>query len=144
LSRLNGGGAQQRIMKLAGAPVTTEATAVIEGVMMNTPTTSVPPVTPTPQDDRMSHHLRALAEDAEALLKATARAGDEKYDATRERLRDELHHLRVRLGELESSAAARVKSAARHTDEAVHAHPYSAMGAAALAGLLLGFLMARR
>jgi uncharacterized protein (TIGR03382 family) len=131
-------------MNLAGTPSTIDAAAVIKGVMMNTPTTSVPPVTPTPADDRMSHHLRALAEDAEALFKATARAGDEKYDATRERLRDELHHLRARLGELETNAAARVKTAARHTDEAVHAHPYSAMGAAALAGLLLGFLMARR
>jgi len=110
---------------------------------MDTPTTSSTAPVNTP-DDRVAQHLRRLTDEAEALLKATARAGDEKFDATRERLREEVHHLRARLGDMEAIAAARVRNAARHTDEAVHAHPYSAMGVAAAAGLLLGFLMARR
>ena len=111
---------------------------------MNAPTTATPSATAVGTDDRVGQRLRTLAEDAEALLKATARAGDEKVEATRERLRDELHHLRARIGELEADAAERIRRAGRQTDEAVHAHPYTAMGVAAVAGVLLGFLLGRR
>lgn len=109
-----------------------------------TPTTSAPAASSTNADDRVAQRLRTLADDAEALLKATARAGDEKFDATRDRLRDELQHLRARLGELEADATERIRRAGRQTDEAVHAHPYTAMGAAAIAGVMLGFLLGRR
>jgi ElaB/YqjD/DUF883 family membrane-anchored ribosome-binding protein len=106
--------------------------------------TTTTPASTAVQDERVSEHLRALVDEAEALLKATARAGDQKFDATRERLRDEVRQLRMRLAELEGKAAERVKAAAHQTDEAVHAHPYVAMGAAAVAGLLLGFVLSRR
>lgn len=114
---------------------------------MNTATIPTPPATipaGRPTDDSVSAHLQALAEEAEALLKATARAGDEKVHAARSRLGDELSHIRARLAELEQGAAASVKDAAHRTDEAVHAHPYTAMGAAAAIGLLLGFVLGRR
>ena len=107
---------------------------------MDTPTTSQPTAT----DDRMAHHLRTTADEAEALLKATARAGDEKVAETRERLRGEVAHLRERLADLESQAGVKLKSAAHRTDEAVHSHPYTAMGAAAAIGLLAGLLIGRR
>lgn len=95
-------------------------------------------------DERASKHLQNLVDEADALLKATAKAGDEKFDATRERLRSEVTRLRERLHDFESRAAATVKNAAHRTDETVHAHPYAAIGAAAVAGLLLGFLLSRR
>jgi ElaB/YqjD/DUF883 family membrane-anchored ribosome-binding protein len=95
-------------------------------------------------DDRVTQHLRALTEEAEALLKATARAGDDKVAATRERLRTEVAHLRQRLGELEEVAGVRLRTAAHRTDEAIHDHPYTAMSAAALVGLLVGMLVVRR
>jgi len=101
-------------------------------------------ITPTVTDDRVSHHLRTLADEAEALLKASARAGDEKFDAARERLRAEVGHLRTRLTELEAAASGQIKHAAHRTDEVVHAHPFAAMGTAAVAGLLLGLLLGRR
>ncbi len=97
-----------------------------------------------PVDDRMGQHLRALADEAEALLKDTARAGDEKVAAARERLRGELVHLRERLTDLERRAGTQIKHAAERTDQAVHAHPYTAMGAAAAIGLLAGLLIGRR
>ena len=106
-------------------------------------TTTVKPTT-TVSGDSISRHLQTLADEAEALLKATARAGDEKVDSARIRLTDELAHIRERLGELEGEAATRVKAAAHRTDEAVHAHPYVGMGAAAAVGLLLGFVLGRR
>jgi ElaB/YqjD/DUF883 family membrane-anchored ribosome-binding protein len=100
--------------------------------------------TATVNDDRMAHHLRTLADEAEALLKATAKAGDEKVAETRERLRGEVAHLRERLSSLEAQADTQLKTAAHRTDEVVHAHPYTAMGAAAAIGLLAGLLIGRR
>ena len=94
--------------------------------------------------DSVSSHLLALADQAEALLKATARAGDERVHQARSRLVDELAQIRARLGDLESDTAERLKSAAHRSDEAVHAHPYVGMGAAAAVGLLLGFVLGRR
>jgi ElaB/YqjD/DUF883 family membrane-anchored ribosome-binding protein len=107
---------------------------------MDTPTTNPAAAT----DDRMAQHLRTLADEAEALLKDTARAGDEKMAATRQRLRGEVAHLRERLADLESQAGLQLKSAAHRTDEVVHAHPYTAIGAAAAIGLLAGLLIGRR
>jgi ElaB/YqjD/DUF883 family membrane-anchored ribosome-binding protein len=107
-------------------------------------TTTNPASTATANEDRMAHHLRTLADEAEALLKATARAGDEKVTETRERLRGEVAHLRERLADLEVRASSRVKDAAHRTDEVVHAHPYTAMGVAAAIGLLAGLLIGRR
>jgi ElaB/YqjD/DUF883 family membrane-anchored ribosome-binding protein len=107
---------------------------------MDTPMTNATALT----DDRMAHHLRTLADEAEALLEASARAGDDKTTATRERLRTEVTHLRERLAELEVKAGTQLKNAAHRTDEAVHAHPYTAMGAAAAIGLLAGLLIGRR
>lgn len=107
---------------------------------MDTPTTT----SATTTDDRMAQHLRTLTDEAEALLEDTARAGDAKMAATRERLRGEVAHLRERLTDLESQAGIRIKSAAHRTDEVVHAHPYTAIGAAAAIGLLAGLLIGRR
>ena len=98
----------------------------------------------TTSEDNVSQHLRALADEAEALLKATANAGDQTYEAVRARLREEMQRMRERLSELEAAAAAQVKYAARVTDETVHQHPYAAMGLAALGGLLVGVVLARR
>jgi ElaB/YqjD/DUF883 family membrane-anchored ribosome-binding protein len=106
------------------------------------PTTASPSTTNT--DDRVSQHLRALVDDAEALIKATARATDETYDSARSHLHDDLAQLRVRLTELESRAAGQLKVAAHQTDQTVHAHPYTAMGVAALVGVALGALMRSR
>jgi ElaB/YqjD/DUF883 family membrane-anchored ribosome-binding protein len=107
--------------------------------------TSTTPVTTKPStDERVTQQLHSLAEEAEALLKATARAGDEKICAARERLHGEMSQLRTRLSDLESTTASRLKNAAHRSDEAVHAHPYAALGAGTVVGLLVGLLFARR
>lgn len=111
---------------------------------MHHPLGKVDTDTTTTSGDSITRHLQALADEAEALLKATARAGDEKVADARVRLADELGHIRDRLGDLEDRALTRAKAAARRTDEAAHAHPYVGMGAAAAVGLLLGFVLGRR
>lgn len=92
----------------------------------------------------LEHDLRNLVHDTEQLLKSAARSGDDGLAELRLRLETQLRHLRNRLGDLEAGAADRAREAARATDHAVRAHPYGAIGLAAAAGLLIGFLVARR
>lgn len=88
--------------------------------------------------------LRHLASDTERLLKAAANGGDEQIAALRARLESQLRHLRRQVGDIEDAAIRQARHAARATDETVRAHPYGALGIAAAAGLLIGFLAARR
>ena len=51
---------------------------------------------------------------------------------------------KVKLAQLSDASAERAKAAARATDDYVHDHPWHAVGIAALVGLVLGTLIARR
>lgn len=88
--------------------------------------------------------LRNLASDTEQVIKAAAHSSDEHVAALRTRLEGQLQRLRMQAGEIEAGALRQAREAARVTDETVRAHPYGAIGIAAAAGLLIGFLAARR
>src|SRR6266480_2065452 len=94
----------------------------------------------------MNKHTRAvcndvttLAEDARALVTATADAAGEKISEARERLSATLENGK----ELCGRARDQVVKGARIADEAVHEHPYKTMAIAAGVGALLGYLCAR-
>ncbi len=95
-------------------------------------------------EQHASASLRALIDEAQQVLKTTARAGDERLETVRHRLQDEVRFLRTQLDDLESQTATRLRDAAKNTDHAVHQHPYAAMGLAAVAGVLLGVVVGRR
>lgn len=63
---------------------------------------------------------------------------------SKDRLAHDLRHLRQQIDDIEGTVTYRARKAARATDMALHAHPYTAMGLAGLAGLLIGALLARR
>lgn len=88
--------------------------------------------------------LRRLIGEAEDLLQAAADTGDEAFDTARERVSEQVRHMREELEDLEEAASRRARRAARAADRAVHDHPYGAMGLAAAVGLLIGVLVARR
>jgi ElaB/YqjD/DUF883 family membrane-anchored ribosome-binding protein len=94
--------------------------------------------------DRLAQNLRHIVEDADQLMKTAAKSGDAQFDAMRERFEAQLRRMRVQLDELEETAAHKARQAARTADQAVHSHPYAAIGVGAAAGLLIGLLMARR
>ena len=94
--------------------------------------------------ERVAADLRALVGDAQSLLEDTVRVDDQQLARLRQRMRDEVARLRLQLGELEAVAETKVRAAARQTDQAVHSHPYAAMGMAATVGVLLGFVLGRR
>jgi ElaB/YqjD/DUF883 family membrane-anchored ribosome-binding protein len=88
--------------------------------------------------------MKAVVADAEELLKATAGAAGERIGAVRARAEETLRNAKERLSEIDGAIVDRAKDAARATDEYVHEHPWGAVGIAAVAGLLVGVLIARR
>ncbi len=94
--------------------------------------------------DRLAGELRALVGDAEEMLKAASRQGNEQLSAVRERLERSVTTAKGELADLEQAVVERARATARETNEYVHDHPWNAIGVAAGVGLLLGLLLARR
>ena len=84
--------------------------------------------------------LATLAEDARALLAATAEMSGEAVGEARKRLAAALDKGKAVYGQAKEKALAGAKA----TDESVRAHPYLAIGLALGAGALIGYLAARR
>jgi len=94
--------------------------------------------------EKLMGDLRTVMADAEELLKATASQTGERIVAIRARAEESLKAAKARLVEQEEAILAKTKEAAKATDEYVRANPWMAVGIAALAGLILGILAARR
>jgi ElaB/YqjD/DUF883 family membrane-anchored ribosome-binding protein len=92
----------------------------------------------------VSHNLRHMVDELDTFLKSAADTGDQRFNAVRDRLAQQVREMRDQIDELNEATVARVRRAARQADETVHAHPYGAMGLAGAAGLVIGFLAARR
>lgn len=94
--------------------------------------------------DRLATSLKSMVDEAEQLLKSAQGAGNEKFNAARDKFETQLRHARSELATLQDEAIHNARRAARATDQAVHEHPYTAMTVTAGVGLLLGLLIARR
>jgi ElaB/YqjD/DUF883 family membrane-anchored ribosome-binding protein len=81
-----------------------------------------------------------LAEDARALMAATADVAGEKVEEARKRLAAALEHGKEIADGFRDEAIQGAKAA----DEAVREHPYQAIGIAFGVGALVGFLVAHR
>lgn len=91
-------------------------------------------------DDSPATDLRALAEDAKVLLAATTDVNEEKVVEARARVAEALDLGRATWSRLQDRAV----QGAKATDQAIHAHPYQAIGFALAVGAILGMVMARR
>lgn len=87
-----------------------------------------------------AHDLEDLAEDAKALLVATADVAEEKVVEARERLTAVLERGRESWCHVQDRAV----EGAKLTGKAVRKHPYQALGFAFGFGAILGLFMARR
>lgn len=91
----------------------------------------------------MSKHthddLGTLAEDARALMAATADVAGDKVTEARKRLSAALERGQEIAGEIRDKAVAGAKAA----DKAVHENPYKAIAIAVGVGTLVGFLLGR-
>ena len=87
-----------------------------------------------------SNDVGTLAEDARALMAATADVAGEKVGEARKRLGAALDSGRKIFGRVRERAV----EGAKATDQAVYEHPYQAIGIAFGVGALIGYLVLRR
>jgi ElaB/YqjD/DUF883 family membrane-anchored ribosome-binding protein len=92
------------------------------------------------QTQAMRDDLNTLAEDARALMVATADVAGEKVSEARKRLAAALESGKEIYGRVREKTVEKAKA----VDETIHEHPYQAMGIALGVGVLLGVLLARR
>jgi ElaB/YqjD/DUF883 family membrane-anchored ribosome-binding protein len=87
-----------------------------------------------------SHDMGSLAEDARALMSATADVAGEKVGEARKRLAAALESAKEMAANVRDKAVAGAKAA----DEAVHENPYKAIAIGVGVGAIIGYLLARR
>ena len=93
---------------------------------------------------QLTADLKAVVNDAEALLKATAGDASARMSGVRDRLEESVKATRARIAEMEDAVVAQTKAAAQATNQYVHENPWPSIGVAAAAGLMLGVLLGRR
>ncbi len=93
---------------------------------------------------RLTDDFRDVMDDIDSLMKSSGDKLDGDQVALRQRIRERLDAARDKAADLQYEAVARAKDAARATDDYVHDHPWTAVGAAAAIGLALGVLIGRR
>lgn len=82
--------------------------------------------------------------EAEDLLRRAGNETGERAKDLRAQVEAKLLAAKLRLQELEGEAVDRARAAARITDDYVHDNPWPAIGAAAVAGFLIGLVVNRR
>jgi len=87
-----------------------------------------------------SHDTDTLAEDAQALMVATADVAGEKIAEARQRLAGALENAKEIAGRIRNKTV----ECAEAADEAIREHPYQAIAIGVGVGTLIGFLAARR
>lgn len=87
-----------------------------------------------------ANDLGTLAQDAHALMTATADVAGEKVGEARKRLAAALE----RTKEIAATVRDKAVAGAKVADQAVHEHPYQAIAIGVGVGALIGFLVARR
>jgi len=87
-----------------------------------------------------SNDMDQLAEDARALMTATADVAGEKVSEARQRLAVALERGKELYGRVREKAVEGAKAA----DKVVHEHPYQAIAIGVGFGAMLGYLAARR
>jgi ElaB/YqjD/DUF883 family membrane-anchored ribosome-binding protein len=92
------------------------------------------------QTQATSSDMGTLAEDARALMAATADVAGEKVGEARKRLAAVLESGKKIFGRVKDKAV----EGAKATDEAVREHPYQALAVAFGVGAIVGYLVARR
>jgi ElaB/YqjD/DUF883 family membrane-anchored ribosome-binding protein len=85
-----------------------------------------------------------IVSDTEALLRSLAGVGGDKAASMRDAVEANLATAKARLRELQEGALDRASGAARETDAYVHQNPWTAIGIAAAAGVILGMIIGNR
>lgn len=93
---------------------------------------------------RLAKDVRAVVDDAEALLRAAKGEAGAGMAEARGRLEQSLVAARDAILRMERQAARRAADATRAADDYVHDNPWQAIAAGAAIGAVIGVLIARR
>ena len=93
---------------------------------------------------RMAGDIRSVIADGEDLLKAAAEVSGEGFAAARQKFEKKLGSAKARLADASQAAVEKTKETAAVANRYVHDNPWPAIGVAAVAGILIGLLAARR
>ena len=94
--------------------------------------------------DALRHDSRTLANEAHALLEATAAVADERVTEARKRLTSALASAKECAKDSYDQAEEKAMAGARQADTAIRSHPYESIAVALGVGTLVGFLLSRR
>lgn len=93
---------------------------------------------------RMTGDIKSVIADGEDLLKAAADVSGEGFALARQKFEKKLGSAKARLADTSQAAVEKTKETAAVANRYVHDNPWPAIGIAAAAGLLIGFLATRR
>jgi len=88
--------------------------------------------------------LKAVVNDAEALIRATAGDASEQAGKARSRAEESLRRARTRIIDLEQQMLARARATAHATNGYVRENPWPSIGMAAGVAFVAGLLLGRR
>ena len=88
----------------------------------------------------IANDLGTLAKDARSLITATTDVATERFGDVRQRVVETVTSAKETAGRVRDQAVDYAKAA----DQAVHEHPYKALGFALGIGAILGYLVSRR
>ena len=93
---------------------------------------------------RMAGDFRTMITDSEDLLKAAATVSGEGFAAARTKFEDKLRRAKATLADASQPVFDRTRESAAAADNYVHGNPWTAVGVAIAAGVLIGLLAAKR
>lgn len=93
------------------------------------------------QKQALMKEVRSVLAEVESLYENSTEAGTEQAKALKAKVQEQLAKAKSQLLDLESAVVDKARQTAVRTDELVREQPYYAMGAAAVAGLIIGLLM---
>ena len=91
---------------------------------------------------RMAGDFRTMINDSEDLLKAAASVSGEGFALARTKFEEKLKRAKATLADASQPVFERARETAAVTNEYVHGNPWTAVGIAVAAGVLIGFVAA--
>jgi ElaB/YqjD/DUF883 family membrane-anchored ribosome-binding protein len=92
----------------------------------------------------IAREFHAFISDIEHLVESATSMTGEDFERAKAKLSERIGAARASVGKAGSSAIDRARSGAKATDRYVREQPWQAAGIGAIAGLLIGLLLARR
>lgn len=92
----------------------------------------------------LAEELRNVVNQAEELLSAVGADGNEAVNVLRERVFEAVDTAKTRLSDLEQQAQNATQKVTKAAENYIHEHPWTTVGIAVAAGLLIGALLAHR